>query len=278
MAIKISGTNVISDTRALTNIAGATGVYGNFHCAPIDITDNINFTSPMMTCTMTAATSFTESGYAEGRTATLLLDTSTNSYAPTFSANIVWKDNTTPTWGDYQHWQITFVCGDTSSTIYASAVGFTATSVPGPTETITLGGTTSTPITYADFPQAAPISIGWGFYANGNVYKMGSANLQVVKTTALYSSTQWCNVTPSTTYYIRVSNFAGGNNIDTSISASLNTWLALTTNRLFKYTDSRNITTYADEDGVIKVEIATDAAGSNIVATGYYRTFWTGTA
>lgn len=277
MAIKVSGTDVITDARGLTNIAGANGLYNNFHTSAIAVTDNINFTFPMMTCTLTAATSFTESGYVEGKSATLLLDTSSNAYTPTFSGNIIWKGDTEPSWGGYQHWQITFLCGASSSAIYASAIGYTSAGAPAPTETVSLGGTTGSPIQFTDFPQATGFSMGWRFDADGNIYKVGHPNLQIVTGVTLYSSTTWCNVTPSTTYYIRVSNFAG-NNIETSISSTLNTWIALTTDRTFRYQDNRDVQTYADESGTMKVEIASDAAGSNILATGYYQCYYVGLA
>lgn len=279
MAIKISGTDVISDTRSLTNITGANGLYNNFQVSSIDVTDNINFTSPMMTCTLTAATTFTESGYVEGKSATLLLDTSSNNYTPTFSSNIVWKDNTEPTWADYQHWQITFLCGDTSSTIYGSAVGYTSAGAAAPTETVSLDGTTSTPESF--FDRAASSSndlvMGWEFDANGNIYKYEDPNNQGGSGRYLFSSTKWCNVTPSTTYYIRVSNYAG-NNLSVIDSATLNSWLSLATTRKFWYRDSRDLLLYGSEDGTMKVEIASDAAGSNILATGYYQCEWTGLA
>ena len=67
---------------------------------------------------------------------------------------------------------------------------------------------------------------------------------------------------PPSTYYIKFSADAG----DAPASPSLPTgWLALTSDRSVTWQS-----TGSEVDGSVKVEIATDAGGSNIVATGYY--------
>lgn len=277
MAIKISSTIVVDDNRKLKNITDATGYFTNLRSSPIAITDNVNFTTPMMSCTLAAATTFTESGMAAGRTATVLLDTSTNYYTPTFPSSWNWVSNTEPTWGNYQHWQVYATCVSATE-IRANAVGFTATSAGPPTETVSLEGTTSTPETF--FDQSAGIQdlvMGWTFNSDGNVYKYENIYNVGGSGTYLHSSTTWNNITPSTTYYIRVTNYAG-NNLSTLDSAALNSWLALTTTRTFRYRDARDITSYGQESGTMKVEIASDSGGSNILATGYYECEWAGTA
>jgi len=277
MAIKISSTIVVDDNRKLKNITDATGYFTNLRSSPIAITDNVNFTTPMMSCTLAAATTFTESGMAAGRTATLLLDTSTNYYTPTFPASWNWVNNTEPTWGNYQHWQVYATCVSASE-IRANAVGFTATSGGPPSETVSLEGTTGTPISF--FDQSGGLDdlvMGWTFDSNGNIYKYENIYNVSGAGTYLYSTSTWVNTTPSTTYYIRVSNFAG-NNLSTGDSATLNSWIALTTTRTFRYRDARDISSYGNESGTMKVEIASDSGGSNILATGYYQCEWEGTA
>lgn len=276
MAIQIGGTTVISDSRKLENIVDCTGTFEDFHSNPVTITDNINFTTPMMVQTMSANTTYTESGIVEGRTCTLLLDTSSNTYTPTFSTTVEWPNSTEPTWGNYQHWMITFHAVS-STEIRANAVGYTETTAPPPTETIGLSGTTSNPVSFFDMPGTNDLVMGWTFDNDGNIYKYESIYNISGSGKYLHSSTQWNNITPSTTFYIRVTNFAG-TNLSTSDSATLNTWLALTTDRNFRYRDSRDPTTYADTEGTMKVEISTTSNGSNIVATGYYRCQWSGTA
>lgn len=276
MAILINGTSVISDTRKLENITNATGGVGHWAPSPSTITDNINFTTPFMTCSLTAATTFTESGYSEGKSAILILDTSTNAYTPTWSANVNWDGNTEPTWATYRYWLIRFYCAP-SNEIRASAVGYTSQASP-PTETISLEGTTSVPETFFDSGSGIQdLVMGWTFNSDGNVYKYESIYNVGGSGTYLHSSTTWNNITPSTTYYIRVSNFAD-NTLSISDSDTLNTWLALTTTRTFRYRDSRPLNSYGQAMGTMKVEIASDSGGSNILATGYYECEWAGTA
>jgi len=284
MAIKIGGTEVINDSLKLKNITDATGFFTGFHANPATVTDNINFTTPMNTCTLAAATTFTESGMAAGKSAILLLDTSTNYYTPTFPSSWNWPNNTEPTWGDYQHWQVYATCVSASE-IRANAVGFTATSGGPQTETVSLEGTTSTPITFQDMSAGIDdLVMGWTFDLNGNIYKYENVYNVGGNGTYLYSTSTWLNVTPGQTeYWIRVTNYSG-NNLSTTDSDPLNSWISLSTfptsytTRTFRYRDSRDITTYGNERGTMKVEIASDSGGSNILATGYYECEWDGTA
>jgi hypothetical protein len=277
MAIRINGTTVISDSRKLENIVDCTGTFEDFHSTPVTIVDNINFTNPMMSLTMSGNVTFTESGIAEGRTCTLLLDTSSNTHTPTFSSTINWPDNTEPTWGDYQRWMITFHAVSATE-VRANAVGYTETTAPPPTETIALSGTTSTPVFHFDTAGTGDLVMGWRFGSDGNIYKYEDVNNIGGSGMYLYSSTQWNNITPSTTYYIRVTNFGGTVNLSVSDSDTINSWITLSSNRDFRIRDSRNVSSYADEDMVMKVEIASDSGGSNILATGYYSCSYSGTA
>lgn len=130
MAIKISGTNVIDNSRGLVNITGATGIYTEFHPAASSITNTLNFNLPVMTCTLEANTTFSESNKDEGKICLLLLDISTSNYTPTFSSNIKWPGGTTPNWTGYRHWQITLQSIDTT-VVRATATGYDATAGGG---------------------------------------------------------------------------------------------------------------------------------------------------
>lgn len=279
MAIKVIGTDVINNQRQLVNITDADiAAGGGYSAKTYVITNNINFTQPFMTCTLSAATTFTLSGNAEGKSAILILDTSTTPYTPTWPSAINWEDNTEPTWSTYRKWQIHFYCVS-GTRIDAFAIGFDALSTQ-PTESVSLSGTTSTPITFYDRASSNnhDLVMGWRFGADGNIYKYESVYNVGGQGLYLYSSSQWNNITPSQTYYIRVSNFSGTKNLSVSDSDTLNSWIALSSNRDFRVRDSRNLTTYADENMVMKVEIASDSAGSNIEATGYYECEYNGLA
>lgn len=123
MAIKISGTDVINNSRAIENITNATGTYDAFHPTATAITTVINFSTPLMTLTMSGNVTFTESNKNTGKTAILLLDTSASAHTPTFSANIKWPADTEPTWSGSRYWMIGFTCWD-SSIVRATATGY----------------------------------------------------------------------------------------------------------------------------------------------------------
>lgn len=276
MAIKISGTDVIDDSRKLVNITDAEGEFLGFNPSATAITNTINFTTPFMTTTLSAATTFIVSGEAAGKSAILCLDTSSTGYAPTFPSSFNWEDGTEPTWSTYRKWQIHMIY-HSSGRIDAVGIGFDAQSTQ-PTETVGLSGTTSTPVTFFDMGGTNDLVMGWRFGSDGNIYKYEDINNIGGSGIYLHTSTQWNNITPSQTYYIRVTNFGGTKNLSTGDSDTLNSWIALSSNRDFRVRDSRDQTTYADENMVMKVEIASDSGGSNILATGYYECVYSGTA
>ena len=72
-------------------------------------------------------------------------------------------------------------------------------------------------------------------------------------------------------------NFTGATRVTANGGDQLGTWHPLDADREFRYdsTSSPDTTTRFMQT---KVEIATDAAGNNIVDTGYYRTVWSGAA
>lgn len=273
MAIKISGTEVIDNSRVLQNITGANGTYGNFHSSATIITTVINFATPMMTLSMTGNVTFTESNKSAGRSAMLLLDTSSSGHTPTFSSNIKWNGGTTPTWGDARYWQIALQCID-GTTVRGTALGYETGAAPS--ETITLSGTSGTPILVGLIVSDSNYArVGLTFYTDGSITEASGAGGN-----GNSAFGNWCNVTPSQTYYIRctqISTSAGSFGSAGDVSP-LNTWLALSSGRSFYVIDTRDTLVYANENTVVKIEIASDSGGSNILATGYYDFEWTGLA
>lgn len=269
MAIKISGTEVINNSRALVNITGADGAYSNFHASAQTVaTTLLDFNDPVQYQLMTANRTYTESNKLTGRHSLFLLDTSSTGYTPTFSSNIKWAGGTEPTWADYRYWMISMQC--VSATIVrASAAGYEGSA---PAETISLTGTSGSPtvlqliVSNNDSARA-----GLSFAADGT-YTRASG------TGGLGNTLQgnWCNITPSQTYYIRGTHISGDAQAD-DVSA-LNTWLALNSSRTFVVIDTTPTIAYANRDSTLKVEIASDSGGSNILATGYYFIEWSGLA
>ena len=268
MAIKISTTEVIDSSRVLQNIAGANGVCNNFHAAAVAITTVLNFALPVMSLTMSGPVTFTESNKLLGRSALLLLDTSPSAFTPTFSANIKWQNATTPTWSNYRYWQIALQCVD-GTNVRGIALGYEFTgSAPPVTETITLSGSPglgyNVTVTQRENGQSAAF---WYFNSNGTVYRSGaeyeSPDIQ------FRAGIEWCDVVPSQTYYIRCtlmySSYSTGS---FHLGTSFNIWHPLTSDRLFGVTDAT--LGGASSNETYKIEIANDAAGSNILATGYY--------
>lgn len=128
MAIKVLGTTVIDNSRNLTNIDNLNSiVYSTTHPVVTDLatgtSEVLDFNNPMHDKVLTAATSFTESNKAKGRSTILLLDTSATPYAPSFSSNIIFPASSTPTWSDHRYWSISFTCLD-STNVLAGAVGY----------------------------------------------------------------------------------------------------------------------------------------------------------
>ncbi len=274
MAVKISGVPVISDARAFTNIQSTVGTHGDLHSTASVITNSISFTAGIQTCIMSANQTFTISGDEAGRTTAVLLDTGTTPYVPTFPSSITWNGGE-PTWSGHRYWQITIISRDTYQV--ATAIGYGATGATPPTEAITLEGTSGSPMYHTVFAGTSPMVGGWKFDADGNVYTYDGGGNIGGGGYSLHSTSTWNNITPSTTYYIRIDHVANlpisGADSDTE-----NVWLALTTDRKFWWRDTTPSSGYGDRHGTVKVEISTTSNGSNIVATGYYKMFWLGTA
>lgn len=121
---------------------------------------------------------------------------------------------------------------------------------------------------------------GWEFRSDGTVYEW-----YVNEAPEVYSNTNhidWCTQSPTATYYIRATIFdqdtvTAGTRVTAVTGASFNTWHALTSNRLFMLYHTASPGTYGESYMTFKIEIASDAAGANILSTGYYKHIYNGT-
>jgi len=122
-------------------------------------------------------------------------------------------------------------------------------------ETITLSGTVSVPNFGTALASPPGQTVTWVFGSNGTVMRNGSP---------FNAGVEWNSAqpTPAGSYWIRGTHVQGDN---PSGGFSLNTWHALTQDRQL---------TWASDGGPsenwVRIEIATDSSGNNVVATGYY--------
>ena len=105
-----------------------TGSYTNLHpavtTASVTTTQNVSLNDPMSVLTMTAATTFTPTDLAAGKTAMFILDTSATPFTPSFAATVKWPAEEEPTWADSRYWIVTMAAVD-GTNVLASAQGYT---------------------------------------------------------------------------------------------------------------------------------------------------------
>lgn len=140
--------------------------------------------------------------------------------------------------------------------------------------TINLSGTTGSPNSFDSTTTSGASSTafaGFRFQTDGDLVKYSDLTQP--------DSSEWSLNFPSQTYYVRVSNYTtssnpGGGSILTTGGLSQNFWYA-TSSELFWYVVAQapsSSTGTAFVNKVWRVEISTTSSGSNIIATGYYRT------
>lgn len=269
MAIKISNTTVIDNSRVMQALTGISGKYNELFPTVTTGTNVVDMNDPVTTYTMTGNATISFTNGAAGKSALLLLDRSSSGHTPTFGSGFRWPGAVTPTWSSYRYWMISIVAVS-STTVRASAEGYGGTT---PVETITLTGTSGSP-TYV-----GNIVVSDNDYARSGLFFTVGGTIQYASGLGGQSTTNlasWCNVSPSQTYYIRCLNTAGDPPDDAG--NLMNTWYALSTQRNFIRIDTRSTPSYGNESITARIEIASDAAGSNILATGYYQWEWTGLA
>ena len=131
-------------------------------------------------------------------------------------------------------------------------------------------------------PPTADAVFGMRFRSDGNIEKYTNGSAQGQTGYWTYSTSKWNNITPSQTYYIRASNdnanMSQPMTLNTTVSDTLNTWLALSSNMQFRYKVNGPRSGVGTFWGCTKIEISSTSNGSNIVATGYYTWEVNGTA
>lgn len=130
-------------------------------------------------------------------------------------------------------------------------------------ERVILSGTTGSPNADTDFSLGGVATAGWSFLVSGDLTKISGG---------AYSKPEWFGIagqttheTPDQTYYIRATLDAG-NAPDNG--ATLNVWHSLASARFWSWQCGPG---FASNAGTLKIEIARDSGGTDIVDTGYYR-------
>ena len=127
----------------------------------------------------------------------------------------------------------------------------------------TLSGTSGSPnVSSVSVTDPSDATAGWRFKSDGSVQRrIGTGGFS-----PWMPSVEWFNSEPGSTYYLRATANAG----DAPTLGTLNTWISLATDPQY---DWEHTTPAGTKDGSVKIEIATDSGGTNIVATGYYGGF-----
>lgn len=135
----------------------------------------------------------------------------------------------------------------------------------GAAEVITLSGTSGSPNTITQTStDPSDAYAGWRFLSDGTI-DSGKDSNSSLNWTQFQSAVEWSDLQPSPgTHWIRATLDAGST--PNNINAGIGIWLAFGDH---EWSWSRTIVNITA--GTLKIEIATDSAGSNIVATGYYR-------
>ena len=128
---------------------------------------------------------------------------------------------------------------------------------------VILSGTSGSPNVDSDFAiHPSTAQAGWTFISTGDLTRVSGA---------AHNKPEWygqpgetTHETPDQTYYIRATNESGDN---PDSGPALNTWHSLGT-RQWYWSASGG---FDLSQGTLKIEIATDSGGTNIIATGYYR-------
>tara|TARA_Y100000389_G_scaffold189727_1_gene213794 strand:- start:1324 stop:2148 length:825 start_codon:yes stop_codon:yes gene_type:complete len=263
MAIKLAGTTVISNARAIENMTDIEGNYGQFHGTPVTISTVLDMNNPVMRRTLTAATTFTISNMATGRCALLLLDVSTSGYLPTWPANIKWPgDGTEPDWDatGQRLWLVGLTCWD-NTTVRATATGWGGTGVP----------------TGAEFPNGPYTGyVGSGTQggdcyiivkvkSNGIIQFEGSGTQGFLSPGNLAGGKTWLLSGAAADYEVKydyVTTLVGGS-IETG-SESNGTWVSCSSDKFWGIEDSSTSSTDNTMNGTLSIR---DAATQTVIDT-----------
>jgi hypothetical protein len=123
------------------------------------------------------------------------------------------------------------------------------------TPEVALSGTSGSPKVDTDTePSPTTATAGWQFKSDGTLIKYSGAS---------YTADEWWTGggAPDQTYYIRATYNAG----DANDTGTLGSWLALSANKTWTWTQSAGT-----KSGSLKIEIAGNSDGSDLRDTGYY--------
>ena len=129
MAIKVTNTTVIDNNSVLQNINSMEGNYTDFFPSGSSISTVIDMDIPVMSATLSAATTFTVTNVQTGKTAVLLLDVGSGGNTPTFPSSFKFAEDTEPSWSGTRYWQIGLTAWD-SSTVRVIATGYSGGGAP----------------------------------------------------------------------------------------------------------------------------------------------------
>ena len=129
-------------------------------------------------------------------------------------------------------------------------------------ETITLSGTVNLPQTILGETSANDIVLGYEFRANGELRGVPQGG-----STYVWAAGQWADQPPTGIYYVRFTQ-ESGRQPSSDYSDNMNVWHQLNQSRYLRWFAPQS--QLGQDRGTVKVEIATDAQGTDVVATGYY--------
>jgi hypothetical protein len=261
MAIKISGTTVIDNVRSVSNMGGLEGNYSNFHGQRTPITTVLDMSKPMMSVTLSAATTFTTSNIATGKVSLLMLDVTSSGYIPTWPASIQWPgDGTEPDWDatGVTQWLVCFTCWD-SNQIRATATGW-GTSSGGTSGLVDLGSGTSV------YAVSDGLSGSCASYYNLNsagTYDTTGTNGNPA--TGTNTSGTWLLSGSASDYELKMdltNNLGGGGTVSGSATGS---WLSCGTNRSWSISDTSNNSGANTRTGTLTIRLASN---QTVIDTG----------
>jgi hypothetical protein len=123
MALKVTGTEVVSNSRVLSNVGSASGRYFSMHGNATSTGTVIDMRIGCQTKVLGAATTFTVSNLSIGRSVMLSIDVTTSGYDITWPTSVEWQQDTEPTWTGARYWVVNLTCWS-SSIIRATATSW----------------------------------------------------------------------------------------------------------------------------------------------------------